>query len=85
VRERFGDFDREIADGLSVRHEPGSAYMSDDFQAELAFLGMTGSPSFVREPEFFGTDEHPRAMSRISGLSQLNLRADRSGLVAAEG
>src|SRR5262249_9194005 len=26
-------------------------YLSDDFQAELAFLGMTSSPSFVREPE----------------------------------
>ena len=25
--------------------------MSDDFQRELTFLGMTSSPSFVREPE----------------------------------
>jgi hypothetical protein len=31
--------------------------MSDDFQRELAFLGMTNSPSFVREPEGNGIAE----------------------------
>jgi hypothetical protein len=31
--------------------------MSVDFQAELAFLGMTSSPSFVREPEGNGCAE----------------------------
>jgi hypothetical protein len=31
--------------------------MSDDFQAELAFLGMASSPSFVREPEGNGVAE----------------------------
>ena len=31
--------------------------MSDDFQGELAFLGMTSSPSFVREPEGNGVAE----------------------------
>ena len=51
VRERFGGFDEGIAAGLAVRHDHGSAYMSDDFQRELVFLGMTSSPSFVREPE----------------------------------
>jgi transposase InsO family protein len=39
------------------RHDHGSAYMSDDFQQELAFLGMTSSPSFVREPEGNGVAE----------------------------
>ena len=33
------------------RHDHGSQYMSDDFQAEIAFLGMESSPSFVRQPE----------------------------------
>ena len=51
VREHFGGFDKGIAAGLAIRHDHGSAYMSDDFQRELAFLGMTSSPSFVREPE----------------------------------
>jgi putative transposase len=51
VRAQFGGFDKGIAAGLAIRHDHGSAYMSDDFQRELTFLGMTSSPSFVREPE----------------------------------
>ena len=31
--------------------------MSDDFQQELILLGMTSSPSFVREPEGNGCAE----------------------------
>ena len=46
-----------IAPGLAIRHDHGSAYMSDDFQQELRFLGMTSSPSFVREPEGHGVAE----------------------------
>jgi transposase InsO family protein len=57
VREHFGGFERGIASGLAVRHDHGSAYMSDDFQRELAFLGMGSSPSFVREPEGNGCAE----------------------------
>ena len=57
VREHFGGFERGIAAGLAIRHDHGSAYMSHDFQAELAFLVMTSSPSFVREPEGNGVAE----------------------------
>lgn len=57
VREQFGGVDRDIASGLAIRHDHGSAYMSDDFQQELTFLGMTSSPSFVREPEGNGVAE----------------------------
>jgi transposase InsO family protein len=57
VREQFGGFDRDVASGLAIRHDHGSAYMSDDFQRELGFLGMTSSPSFVREPEGNGVAE----------------------------
>ncbi|QDV39268.1 IS2 transposase TnpB (plasmid) [Tautonia plasticadhaerens] len=57
VREHFGGFDRGIARGLAIRHDHGSAYMSDDFQRELTFLGMASSPSFVREPEGNGCAE----------------------------
>ena len=56
-REYFGGFERGIATGLSIRHDSGRAYMSNDFQAELAFLGMASSPSFVREPEGNGIAE----------------------------
>ena len=34
-----------------------SGTLSDDFQAELALLGMTSSPSFVREPQGNGVAE----------------------------
>jgi putative transposase len=57
VREHFGGVEREIAMGLAIRHDHGSAYMSDAFQQELAFLGMASSPSFVREPEGNGIAE----------------------------
>jgi transposase InsO family protein len=57
VREHFGGFERDIARGLTIRHDHGSAYMSDDFQRELAFLGLATSPSFVREPEGNGCAE----------------------------
>jgi putative transposase len=57
VREQFGGFDEGIAARLAIRHDHGSAYMSDDFQQERTFLGMTSSPSFVREPEGNGVAE----------------------------
>jgi putative transposase len=57
VREHFGGFEKGIAEGLAIRHDHGSAYLSDDFQRELSFLGMASSPSFVREPEGNGCAE----------------------------
>ncbi len=57
VREHFGRFEAEVAEGLAIRHDHGSNYLSDDFQRELRFLGMTSSPSFVRAPEGNGCAE----------------------------
>jgi putative transposase len=57
VRRQFGTVTAGIATGLQVRHDHGSQYMSDDFQAELRFLGMTASPAFVRAPEGNGVAE----------------------------
>ena len=57
VREHFGRFEAKAAEGLTIRHDHGSNYLSDDFQRELTFLGMTSSPSFVREPEGNGCAE----------------------------
>jgi putative transposase len=57
VRQRFGGFDRQIAAGLAVRHDHGSQYVAQDFQKELAFLGIASSPSFVRAPEGNGCAE----------------------------
>jgi len=57
VRRHFGAFGQDIARGLAVRHDPGSQYMSDAFQKELAFLGIESSPAFVRAPEGNGCAE----------------------------
>jgi putative transposase len=57
VRQRFGAFERKIATGLSVRHDRGSQYVANDFQKELAFLGIESSPAFVRAPEGNGCAE----------------------------
>jgi putative transposase len=57
VRQQFGVVSAGIATGLQVRHDHGSQYMSDDFQAELRFLGITSSPAFVRAPEGNGVAE----------------------------
>ncbi len=50
-------FPRRRGGGLRNRHDHGSQYMSVDYQAEIAFLGMESSPSFVRQPECNGCVE----------------------------
>lgn len=57
IRRQFGAVAAGSATGLQVRHDHGSQYLSDDFQAELRFLGMTSSPAFVRAPEGNGIAE----------------------------
>ncbi len=57
LRAHFGDYHAAVAPGLTVRHDHGSQYMSDHFQDELRFLGITSSPSFVREPQGNGCAE----------------------------
>jgi len=50
TKEHFGPFSAGSADGLKLRHDHGSVYMSDDFQNEIQFLGIEPSPAFVRQP-----------------------------------
>jgi putative transposase len=57
VLRHFGRVEKDVAKGLALRHDHGSSYMSADFQAEIAFLGIEGSPSFVRQPEGNGVAE----------------------------
>ena len=57
VRRCFGAFGKNVACGLALRHDHGSNYLAHDFQAEIAFLGIESSPSFVREPEGNGVAE----------------------------
>jgi transposase InsO family protein len=57
VTTLFGAFAADVARGLKLRHDWGSQYTSHDFQGEIAFLGITSSPSFVGEPEGNGVAE----------------------------
>ena len=57
VRACFGAFAEGVAGGLKLRHDHGSQFVADDFQRELAFLGIASSPAFVREPEGNGCVE----------------------------
>ena len=49
-----GTRDEEVS---RLKTKVGSAYLSDDFQSEIAFWGMESSPAFVREPEGNGCAE----------------------------
>jgi transposase InsO family protein len=68
VRACFGAFAESVAGGLKLRHDPcgvvgtphptrSSQFVADDYQRELAFLGIESSPAFVREPEGNGCVE----------------------------
>lgn len=57
LREHFHDYGPDVARGLALRHDHGSAFTSELFQTELRFLGIRSSPAFVREPEGNGCAE----------------------------
>jgi len=57
VRKSFGAYGADVAQELKLRHDHGSQYMSDDFQKDIAFLGIEASPAFVRSPEGNGCIE----------------------------
>lgn len=57
VAERFGSVEKDAARRLAIRHDHGSQYMSRDFQREIAWLGATSSPAFIRAPEGNGCAE----------------------------
>jgi transposase InsO family protein len=59
VREAMGGYREGVAaaSGLMLRHDHGSQFVSDDYQADLRFLGIESSPSYVREPEGNGCAE----------------------------
>ena len=64
VRFSFGAFGEGSAHGLKLRHDHGSQFVADDFQRELAFLGIASSPAFVREPEGNAASSASSARSR---------------------
>jgi hypothetical protein len=50
VSQVFGSVRADAARGLLLRHDHGSPFMSEYFQNQLTFFGMTPSFAFVREP-----------------------------------
>lgn len=57
VKARFGAIGKDVADGLSLRHDHGTQYMAHDFRNEIRWLGITSSPAFVRTPQGNGCAE----------------------------
>lgn len=59
VHACFGEFEEGVAasQGLALRHDHGSQFTSHAYQEELAFLGISSSPAYVREPETNGCSE----------------------------
>ena len=57
VTSRFGAVGKDVAIGLSLRHDHGSQYMSHAFQTEIRWLGIASSPAFIRAPEGNGCAE----------------------------
>ena len=53
----FGEFSKNIANGLLLRMDWGTQYTSDTFRNEIRFVGGTISHSFVREPQCNGVAE----------------------------
>jgi putative transposase len=51
VRRNFDGIGKDVANGLAVRHDHCSQYMSDTFQTEMRFPGIQSSDAFVRAPE----------------------------------
>src|SRR5512144_2153779 len=57
VSRVFGSVGADAARSVSLRHDHGSPFMSEHFQNQLKFFGMTPSFAFVREPETNGVAE----------------------------
>jgi transposase InsO family protein len=50
VRECFGAIGKDVADGLTIRHDNGSQYISHDFQSEIVWLGAKSGPVLCARP-----------------------------------
>ena len=57
IRLAYGAFEKDVARGLAVRSDWGPQYAANAFRNELAWLGITHSPSFVGEPQCNGVIE----------------------------
>lgn len=84
VSQVFGSTRADVARGVSLRHDHGSAFMSGYFQKQLKAFGMTPSFAFVREPETNGVAERfIRTLKEqiVFGRIYQNIEARRQGLL----
>jgi transposase InsO family protein len=65
MRHSFGAFGQGVANGLKLRHDHGSQFVSEAYQNELKYLGILSSPTYVREPQGSGAMESPKRFIRI--------------------
>ena len=54
IRVHFGQFESGVADGLKLRHDHGSQFVSNHFQDEIAF--PLGLDFYIRLPEWIPND-----------------------------
>ena len=59
VKKRFGNVDKDVCKGtsLKLRSDHGSQYDSNDFMAEMKYMGLDMSKAYVRQPECNGVIE----------------------------
>ena len=57
VRQQFGHLGRDAARGVQLRHDHGSCFMAEDFQAQIKAWGMAPSYAFVGQPQTNGVAE----------------------------
>ena len=53
----YGSVEADVSRGLALRMDHGSQYLSDHFQNQIRFWGITPSFGFVEEPETNGVAE----------------------------
>ncbi len=57
LKPPYGSVEKGIARGLSLRMDHGTQYLSDHFQNQIKFWGITPSFAFVAEPQTNGVAE----------------------------
>jgi transposase InsO family protein len=57
VKQHVGSYTPKVALGLGLRHDWGPQYTANQFRAELKWLGIRSTPSFVGEPQCNGLIE----------------------------
>jgi transposase InsO family protein len=85
VAHAFGGVAKDLARGLRIRCDWGPQYIADAWIAEVKWLGMTISPSYVGEPECNGVIE--RFMRTLKEqclyLHRFESLAQARGIIAA--